>query len=73
MLVLNDTNVLSIQLPFENKVGAYHNSQWFEIESLDSPYHKEAITEALDTKGLSVSWRIEDKGDYFLFKPSYKL
>lgn len=68
-----EANILSIQLPYENKVGVYHSSQWFEIDEVDFPYHKQDLVEALNTKNCPVSWRIEDKGDYFLFKPSYKL
>ncbi|MBU3176813.1 hypothetical protein KPL47_10555 [Clostridium estertheticum] len=67
------TNLLKIQLPYENKIGAYHSSQWFEVENVDFPYHKDSLIEALNTKNSPVSLRIEDKGDYFLFKPSYKL
>lgn len=70
-----EMNSLSIQLPYENIVNGRvnHSSQWFEIENVDFPYHKQDLIEALNNENSPVSWRIEDKGDYFLFKPSYKL
>ncbi|MGH4137416.1 hypothetical protein [Clostridium sp.] len=70
-----EMNSLSIQLPYKNIANGKvnHKAEWLRIDNVDFPYHKQDLIEALNAENSPVSWRIEDKGDYFLFKPSYKL
>ena len=65
---------MNIMLPYQNEVAEgskYAKADYFTLPNVEFTYNKELYFKALNTKGSTISYRIEDYKTYYIIKATF--